>query len=262
MDSFFLPIIIAGALAGMGLGLLGVYIVGMRMPFIGSCISHTAMVGAVYGSLLGVNPTLGALALSMAGSAGVAFIRTEKRSLGANTAQAILLSFMMGLAFLAVGLEQDSRNEMLSLLWGNVLFADWSTVLITSMLTTGLILFVILFDRPLRAILFSRPLAEATCLYSRCVYLAFLLFCGLILAVNLKTVGGLLIFSLLVCPAATAYRIARGYRAVVIIAMLSGTLAAITGFAVSYYINLPTGACIVITSAALYTLTCFLPQDD
>ena len=65
MDSFFYLVIFAGAIAGASTGLLGVYIVGMRMPFIGTCISHAAMVGTIFALLLGLNPTVGAIAASM-----------------------------------------------------------------------------------------------------------------------------------------------------------------------------------------------------
>jgi len=53
MDSFFYLVMFAGAVAGASTGLLGVYIVGMRMPFIGVCISHSAMAGTIYSILLG-----------------------------------------------------------------------------------------------------------------------------------------------------------------------------------------------------------------
>ncbi len=258
MDGFFVPIIVTGAFAGIGIGLLGVFIIGMRMPFIGSCISHTAMVGAVYASLLDINPTLGAMALSMAGSAGVAFIPPGRKRLDVNTGQAILLAFMMGLVFLAVGLEQGSRSEMLSLLWGNVLFADWAVAATTGSLTTALIIFAILFQKELKAILFSRSLAQATGAYTHLVYVIFLCFCGMILAVNLKAVGGLLIFSLLVCPAAGAYQLCRGYAAVVLTAMLFGVLSTVVGFLMSYYFNLPTGACTVLVSTMLFALACLM----
>lgn len=254
MDTFFIPVILSGAFAGIGIGLLGVFIVGMRMPFIGSCISHTAMVGAVFASLFDMNPTAGAVVLSMAGSTGVAFLGPNRRGLDANTSQAILLSFMMGLVFLAVGLEQDSRSEMLSLLWGNVLFAGWGTVLTTGLLTAGLILFSMVFSKELKAILFSRSLASATGVYTELVYLMFLCFCGLILAVNLKTVGGLLIFSLLVCPASAAYQVCRGHRSVVLTSMLFGMLSTLIGFMMSYYFNLPTGACTVVVSVMIFLI--------
>lgn len=265
MDSYFLPILITGAFAGVSIGLLGVFIVGMRMPFIGSCISHTAMVGAVYAALFGIDPTTGAVTLSMGGAAAAAFIPPGRRNLDANTGQAILLSLMMGLVFLAIGFKQDNRAEILSLLWGNVLFADWRTVGVVGSLMVLLMLFSVVFDKELKAILFSRSLATATAKHTNLVYLIFLCFCGLILAVNLKAVGGLLIFSLLVCPAAAAYQLCRGYKAVVIAAMVFGFLSTTLGFTASYYLNMPTGACIVITGSLIFALSSlwtFFTQTD
>lgn len=254
MDPYFIPIIITGAFAGIGIGLLGVFIVGMRMPFIGSCISHAAMVGAVYASLWDLNPTAGALLLSAGASAGAALLPPSRKSMDANTWQAVLLAFMMGLVFLAVGLEQNSRNEMLSLLWGNVLFADWGTAGTTGTLTILLVGFAALFNQELKAILFSRSLAAATGPYTGLVYFFFLILCGPLLAVTLKAVGGLLIFSLLVCPAAGAYQICRGYKAVVLTSMLLGLLSTTLGFGMSYFMNLPTGACTVIVSTLIFLL--------
>jgi len=252
MDPFFVPVLITGAFAGVAIGMLGVFIVGMRMPFIGSCISHTAMVGAVYAALWNLNPTAGAIGLSMAAAAGAALIPPDKKTLDANTGQAILLSSMMGLAFLAVGLEQGSRNEMLALLWGNVLFADWGTAAATGALTAGLVLFMVVFDKELKAILFSRSLAAATGMHANLVYLLFLCFCGLILAVTLQVVGGLLIFSLLVCPAAAASQLCRGYRAVLVASGGFGLLSTVVGFTASFCWNLPTGACIVIAGTLIF----------
>ena len=59
MDPFFYLVILAGAIAGASCGLLGVYLVALRLPFIGVFISHTAMAGTVYAYLLGFNPTAG-----------------------------------------------------------------------------------------------------------------------------------------------------------------------------------------------------------
>jgi len=258
MDSFFIPIILTSVFAGISIGLLGVQIVGMRMPFIGSCISHTAMVGAVYASLAGIDPTLGALAFSVLGSGAAAMIPPGRRGLDANTGQAVLLSFMMGLVFLAVGLQQDGRAEILSLLWGNVLFANWGTVAVTGSLTVVLAAFVTVFDKELKSVLFSRVMASVSDRRSGLVYAGFLCLSGLILAVHLQAVGGLLLFSLLVCPAAGAYQVCRGYTAVAMVSMAFGLLSTTLGFSASYFFNIPTGACIVITSSLIFGLCSFV----
>jgi len=252
MDSFFYLVMFAGAVAGASTGLLGVYVIGMRMPFIGTCISHAAMAGMIFATIARFNPTAGGIIASMITAMSLATIRPNKLRLDTNVGLAILFSLMLGLTFLGIGLVQDSRTEVLALLWGSLLFVKKDTVII--MATMGLILaiFVTLFNKELKVILFSRSIAAATGVHEGLVYCLYLALCGIILAVNLKTVGGLMIFSLITNPAAAAYQICQGYRSVVITSTLFGMLSAVGGFLVSFYCNLPTGACIVVFSTLIF----------
>ena len=255
MDSFFYLVIFAGVVAGASTGLLGVYIVGMRMPFIGVCISHSAMAGTIYSILLGVNPAWGAAVFSAFSSMSLAAIRPGRSRLDANVALAILFNLMLGLTFLGIGLIQGSRSEVLGLLWGSLLFVRMSSVVTITILGLVFIAFAILFNKELKVLLFSRTIASATGVHESFVYCLFLALCGLILAVNLPLVGGLMIFSLITCPAAAAYQICTGYRSVIFAATIFGAISALVGFLVSYYLNLPTGACIVIVSAVIFAVS-------
>ena len=252
MDSFFYLIILAGAIAGASTGLLGVYIVGMRIPFIGTCISHAAMTGTIFAVIAGVNPVLGAILLSVITSASLAVIDPGKLRIDNNVSLAILFSLMLGLTFLGIGLMQDSRNEVLGLLWGSLLFVRKETVWSIGILALVLAVFCAVFNKELKAILFSRSIATTTGIHAGFVFTSFLILCGIILSVNLKAIGGLLIFSLITNPAAAAYQICRGHRAVVITSTLFGALSTVAGFMCSFYLDLPTGACIVILSTAIF----------
>jgi len=170
----------------------------------------------------------------------------------ANVALAILFNLMLGLTFLGIGLIHGSRSEVLGLLWGSLLFVRTGSVVTITILGLVLVVFVILFNKELKSLLFSRTIASATGVHESFVYCLFLALCGLILAVNLPLVGGLMIFSLITCPAAAAYQICTGHRSVVLAATVFGMASALTGFLVSYYLDLPTGACIVIVSAGIF----------
>lgn len=254
MDSFFYLVILAGAIAGASTSLLGVYIVGMRMPFIGITISHAAMAGTIFSCLLGFNPTSGAIAASIITSMSLAVIRPEKSRLDTNVGLAIVFSLMLGLTFLAIGLVQGSRSEILSLLWGSILFVQKKTVIVIMIMGLLLVAFIILFNKELKVLLFSRSIAAATGMHERFVYCLLLAVCGITLSVNLPIIGGLLIFALITNPAAAAYQIGRGHKSVVIISTSLGVLSAVGGFLISFYSNLPTGACIVITSTVIFAL--------
>jgi manganese/iron transport system permease protein len=252
MDPFFYLVIVAGVIGGASTGLLGVYIVGMRIPFIGTCISHAAMAGTVFASLVGLNPTAGAVAASVLTSVPLAANRPHKSRLSADVGLAILFSLMLGLTFLGMGLIQNSRSEILGLLWGSILFVHRDSVVLIAVTGALLVMFTIVFNKELKLLMFSRSIAAATGTHEGLVYCLFLIVCGLILAVNLKVIGGLMIFSLITNPAAAAYQVCRGHKSVVITSTLLGALSAVVGFLFSFYIGLPTGACIVIVSTAAF----------
>ncbi|MBN2457466.1 MAG: metal ABC transporter permease [Sedimentisphaerales bacterium] len=252
MDSFFYLVIFAGAVAGASTGLLGVYIIGMRMPFIGTCISHAAMAGTIFASLAGVNTTAGAIAASTAASLALAAVKPAKWRIDTNVALAILFSLMLGLTFLGMGLVKTSRAELLGLLWGSILFVQNKTAIIITLMGLLFAAFAAIFNKELKVLLFSRTIAAATGVHETFVYCLFLLLCSLILAVNLKIIGGLMIFSLITNPAAAAYQICRGHKSVVITATFFGMLSAVAGFLASFFLNLPTGACIVVVSAVIF----------
>ena len=114
MDPFFYLILLAGALAGASCGLLGVYLVGLRLPFVGIFISHAAMAGTIFSSLLGLSPIWGPVVVSAVASASLAAIRPEKSRLDPNVALAVLFSLMLGLTFLGIGLLAAAAISILS----------------------------------------------------------------------------------------------------------------------------------------------------
>ena len=252
MSLYFVTILVASLWAGAGCGLMGVYVVGLRLPFVGICISHAAMAGAVLSVYLGASgPWLGIL-LSGGMAMLLAVIRPQGSRIDPNVAMAVLFSLTLGLTFLGIGLINDSRSEILGLLWGNILFVRPEQVLLIAIVTLGFSLGVWFFHDELKALLFSRSLAEATGLHQTTVYALFLALCGVTLAVDLPLIGGLMIFSLVTNPAAAAYQICNGHRAVLQMSILLGVLSAGGGLVVSVLFNWPTGACIVLVSALMF----------
>jgi manganese/iron transport system permease protein len=262
MDPYFYTVILAGVIAGASTGLLGAFIIGMRVPFIGICISHASMAGFIYGGLLAFGnanlwpftSVLGGISTSVVAALSLATIRKDKTRLDTNVGLSIIFCFMLGITFLGIGLNQGSRTDMLSLLWGNILFVDKIRTLVIASLAGALVLFVVLFHKEMKLLLFSRSIAAATGLHESFVYCLFLTLCGIILAINMPLVGGLMIFSLITCPAAAAYQICTGYISVIITSTFFGMISALAGFLFSFYLNLPTGACIVIFSVLIFVL--------
>jgi len=164
---FWAPVICCGALAGASTGMLGTFIVGMRVPFLGVCVSHAALAGAVFGGLCGLTgPTL--LLPALVGAIVTALLLgtldPQSARVDSNVLLGMLFSLTMGLAFLGLGLFSVygiSDNEVRSLLWGSLNFCRWRDFHIMGGAAALEALVVAAFYKELRAILFSRLHAAA-----------------------------------------------------------------------------------------------------
>jgi len=257
---FWAPVMTAGVVAGASTGLLGGYVVGMRIPFLAICVAHAALAGAVFGALGGLTgPMLLLPALAAASLAAVLVGVLDPQTIRAdiNVLLGILFSFTMGLAFLGLGLFSVygvSDNEVRNLLWGSLAFCRWRDVWIMSGAAVVELLFVAAFYKEMRAVLFSRTYAAAAGVHVTLVWTLFLLLASLVLTVNFQTVGGLMIYSLLANPAVAASRLTRGYGPTLLVSAVLGAVSGLGGFLISAWTDLPTGAMIVILSSLLVLL--------
>ena len=247
--SIFGLIMVAAILGGGSAGLLGVFIIGLRMPFIAVFSAHAALAGAVFGVVLGFNSTLSGFAGALAGAV-VLGILLRDRNLDPNAALGSLFSLMLGVAFLGIGLSDGPKSAMLGLLWGSLLFVTGSQIMIMLVMSAMLLLFVIVFRSELKALMFSRELA-ALIIPEWILFSMLLVLSAGVITINLEIVGGLLLYSLISNPAVAAIRLARNFRTALILSSLFGAVSALGGFAVAYWFDLPVGACIVLFSSLI-----------
>ncbi len=258
---FWLPVMLAGAIAGSSTGLIGVYIVGMRIPFLGVCVSHSALAGAVFGVLLGLEGhmlIIPALISALLSAGLVGLIDTEKFHIDSSIVIGVLFSLTMGLAFLGIGLFNTlgrSDNDVRNLLWGSLNFCRWGDVKLMAAVAVVACGFIILFYKELMAIMFSRHIASASGINVRAVWSGFLALTALVLTISFQTVGGLMVYSLLVNPATAAFRLTRSYGRALILSALLGGFSGIGGFVIAALTDLPTGAVIVILSSLIVAIS-------
>lgn len=254
---FWMPVICCGSLAGASTGLLGAYIVGMRIPFLGICVSHAALAGAVFGGLFGLTGVWllpPALAGAVLAALLLGMFDPESTHIDPNVLMGILFSLTMGLAFLGLGLYSIygvSDNEVRSLLWGSLNFCRWSDFYIMAGAAVLEIAVMAAFYKELRAILFSRVHASAAGVPVSPVWTVFLILTSVVLTVNFQTVGGLMIYSLLTNPAVAAFLLVKGYGRVLALSAFFGLLSGLGGFMLAAATDLPTGAMIVILSSLI-----------
>jgi len=262
--AFWAPVMAGGLVAGGSSGLLSVYIVGMRIPFLGVCVAHAALAGAVFGALAGLEGSmllLPALAGAVLTALTLGLADPRRINMDANVVMGLLFSVTMGLAFVGFGLFSvlgRSDNDVRSLLWGSLTYCRWSDVwmMLTAALALGL--FVLAFGKEMRAILFSRTDAQAAGIRATAVWTGFLVLTAVLMTVNFQTVGGLMIYSLITNPAAAAFQLVKGSVRVILLAVIFGAASGLGGFLLSAVTDLPSGAVIVLLSSAFVLLAVVL----
>ncbi|HSW38924.1 MAG TPA: metal ABC transporter permease [Acidobacteriota bacterium] len=245
--------LIACLLCGLSCSLLSVFIILMRMPLIGVAMSHSAFAGAAVGMLLGINPVASGFALCLL-VAGVLGPFSDRTRMPPENVLSIFFSFMMGIAFLGMGILTRTKAGVLNLMWGNLLSLSQKDLLILFLVTVILIAFILLLFKEIRAVLFSRRLAAASGVPERFIYYMLLFLIGAVVASNLTTVGGLLIFSLLIQPGATALQLTYDLKKFFLISAAAGIGACVLGLVFSYLFDLPSGASVVIMATVIFAL--------
>lgn len=254
---FWAPVMAGGVLAGASSGALGTFIIGMRIPFLGICVAHAALAGAVFGGLCDLTgPQLlwPALAGAILTALVLGLIKPQNTLLDDNVLLSFLFSFTMGLAFLGIGLYGmmgKSDHDVRGLLWGSLNFCRWSDVRLMLGVSILLGAYIGVFCKELRAILFSRADSEAAGIRASFVWTGFLVLTAAMLTVNFQMVGGLMIYSLISNPAAAAFQVASGFQRVLLLSAIFGAVSGLGGFLIAAAMDLPSGAVIVLTSSAL-----------
>ncbi len=246
--------LLCGLLSGATCGIIGVYIVGMRIPFIGVCVAHAALAGAVFGEILGLESRFTLLPALIFASLTSLFLGSTPKCLKMddNALMNIIFSASMGIAFLGMGILPavgKSTADAMSLLWGNIAFCGVADCYILAVALVAAIVYATLFHKELTAILLSRELAVTTGMPVKLVWGLFLLLTAVVFTVNFQTVGGLMVYSLVSNSAIVAFTFTRGVKRATIWSAIVGAIVTAIGFGISFATDFPSGAVIVLLSS-------------
>ncbi len=249
--------IISAFLGGIACATIGVFVVLMHMPFIGVCMSHAAFAGALLGLWLGFNPLVGAFALSLV-SAAIIGPLADRGELSPETSLGVIFSFMLGIAFLFMGLMPGTKSGALELLWGSILTNTRGDIIFLAVVAVVVVGLVVIFYKEIQATIFHRGIALSVGLPATLILYGVLFLTGATVTAALRSIGGLLIFSLILNPAAAAYQLTYSMKRMFLLAAAFGVLSGWVGLLFSYLFNIPSGATIVVTSSVIFMIAAIL----
>lgn len=252
--------ILSAALGGIACGTIGVFVVLMRMPLIGIAMSHVAFAGALFGLWLGLDPLLGALAFSLVAAAVIGPL-ADRSGFGPEMSLGVIFSLMLGVGFLFLGLMPGTKSTALDLLWGSILTNTRADVAILAGVTVVVVTLVIVFFKEIQATVFNRNIALSVGIPATLILYGVLFLTGATVTAALRSIGGLLIFALILNPASAAYQLTYSMKRMFFLSAGFGVLSGWVGLLVSYFLDFPSGATIVITSSVIFLVaTIFSPK--
>lgn len=252
-DPFLQRAVLATLFAGIACSIVGVLVVTMRISFLGVCMSHAAFAGALLGLVISANPMWLAIIASLIAAGALGPI-ADRGDFSPDTAIGIVFSSALGVSFLLLSMIPGPKAEALSLLWGSVLTVTGGSLYLLGSVAVGAVALVGLFYKEIQTVVFNRELARSLGLPATWVFYGILILSGLTTTASLSAIGGLLVFSLIVNPAAAAYQLTYSLKKMFVIAAVFGVASGWIGLAVSWKLNLPTGALIILASCAIFVL--------
>lgn len=241
--------LVVGILLGIIVPLVGVTIVLRRLSMIGDALSHTSLAGVAGGLIGGINPVAGAAVACLAGAMCVEGVRKRFKD-QSELAVAIVLAAGIGLAGVLSGFVPNS-SSFNSFLFGSILTISEAEVASVIAISVAALAFCLLLDRELFLMAFDERHARVSGVRVAAVNTLYVFVVALVVAVAARTVGSLMVSSMMVVPVACALQLARGWRQTCLVSCIVGVGSSVVGLVISYFFGLKPGGTIVLLSVAL-----------
>lgn len=247
---------IAASIVAVIAGITGFFAVLRGQTFAAHAIPNGAFAGAAGAGLLGVNVIWGLVVFALGGALGIGALGAEGRGRKArnDAVTALALVLMLGLGALFVGISSQYAEEMYSLLFGEVFGVSRSEVLPILGLGVAAAVAIGAAFRPLMLTSALPEVAEARGVSTRRVDLYFLIVMALATSMTVPVVGALLMFSLMIGPAAAARSVTARPSAAMALSVVIALATVWLSIALSYQTNWPLGFFVGTIGAAFYLI--------
>lgn len=251
---FFLRALGASVLVGLICAVVGSYIVLKGISFIGDGISHAAFPGIVAAFLLQAPFYLGAAVAAVGTALAMGWV-SRRGLLRMDTAIGVLFAGSFALGVFLFSRIDGYVSDLFSFLFGNVLAIGASDLLALTVLGALVLVAVGALWKELLYATFDPLGAEASGIRVGLLEYLFLAIVALAIVVSLQAVGIILVVAMLVTPAATAQLLTSRFGAMMRTAVAIGVGSAVVGLYLSFWLDVASGATIVLVQTAIFLLT-------
>jgi zinc transport system permease protein len=250
---FFQNALLAGILASIACGVIGTYVVIKRLVAISGGISHAAFGGIGLGYFLGIEPLLGAVVFTLGTALTVGELEQRAKQ-HMDTLIGAVWATGMALGVLFIYATPGFAPDLFGYLFGNILLVPKGDIILMLVLVLVIVVTVALLYNDLLAVTFDEEYATVINLPVERLVLVLLVLIALTVVMLIRVVGIILVIALLTIPAAISREYTSGIRSMMLYAVLLGIAFTVSGIILSAMLDIPSGATIILVSAAAYGL--------
>ncbi|MEG4395508.1 metal ABC transporter permease [Microcoleus sp. BROC3] len=247
--------LVIAILVGIVCAIVGSYLMVQRLALLGDAISHSVLPGLAIAFILGANIFIGAFIAGVLSTVIIAWIKARS-TIKEDAAMGIVFSafFALGITLITI-VQKDNKIDLNHFLFGNILGVTAEDAIDTAVIVAVVLLVVVVFYKELLFYTFDPLGAQATGLPVNLLNFGLMVLIALTIVASLKAVGVVLVLSLLITPASTAYLLVTRLHQVMILGAIIGVISSISGMYLSYFYNLPSGPAIVLVASGLFVLS-------
>ena len=252
--SFMIRSFLISIFVGISLPMIGSFVINRNLGFMGDAIAHASLPVLVIGAVLGASVFLSAIPAAIIIAVTLSYI-ISRSTVGEDTAIGIVFS-----TFFAVGIILLKRYNLATtlniedILFGQILGVSRGDVISTIILSLITISTVLIFYKQILYLSFDPIGAQVTGLKTKLYDNLFLVVLSLAVIGALQSVGIILVLSMLITPAAAAKLIIKNFQNAILVSSIFGILASISGLYLSFYLNLPSGPAMALSSSAIFVI--------
>ncbi len=251
--TFFQNAILGAMLTSIICGIMGTYIVTRRLVFISGGITHASFGGIGIGVLTGINPIISAMVFAVMSAFGVQWMK-NKADVREDSAIAMFWTLGMSIGIICCFLSPGFMPDLPSFLFGSILTIGTADIWLLGILTIIVVTIFIILYREILSVAFDNTFAQSQGLPVTFIEYMMMALIAMTIVSTLRMVGIVLAISLLTIPQITANLFTYSFKKMILLSILVGWIDCLAGLAISYELNVPSGASIIFVSIMVYAI--------